>query len=113
MRPSRTSRRRRQSAPAPRPAASELCHVSHVTKLVRFLNPRDGREFCAEVGPNITGFACITELLRLGFVVPLEVPLCYKLARRNGRRIPLDMEFGSVAIEDGEVLIVEIHDLSS
>lgn len=113
MCPSRTPRRRRQSPPAPRPAASALCHVSHATKLVRFLHPRDGREFGAEVGPNVTGFACITELLRHGFIVPLEVPLSYLLARRNGRRIPLQMEFDSVAIEDGEVLIVEIHDPSS
>ncbi len=80
---------------------------------ISFLHPTTNSTFYAEVGPTTTGEHCIERLVEQGFLTPLDPHLCYRIARSDGRRVPLGAALASAGIASGDPLLLVVHDATS
>lgn len=74
---------------------------------VTFLQPRDSREFKAEIGPATTGAQAIEGLVRSNFVEPVTGNRTYALLhQKTGRSLPLSGALVASGVEDGDMIAV-------
>lgn len=72
---------------------------------VKFLHPRDSREFTAELGPATTGTQAIEGLVREKFVDPPSAERSYVL-KHGGKTIALSASVAGSGVQDGDVVTI-------
>lgn len=74
---------------------------------LRFLHPRDSREFEAEVGAATTGQAALDGLIKAGFVEAPNGSRAFALQlQRTGKTIPLSASLVTQGAVEGDVVAV-------
>ncbi|MBI5536587.1 MAG: hypothetical protein HY898_27955 [Deltaproteobacteria bacterium] len=76
---------------------------------VTFINPRDSREFKAEVGPLTTAGEAITGLVKAGFIqAPGPNAACVLVNAKSGASILNNAALSASGIGDGDIVHVTL-----
>jgi hypothetical protein len=81
---------------------------------VRFLHPRGGQDFEAEIGPQTTGAQALDGLTRAGFIEPADKERAYVLqAQKSQKSLPLSQALVTQGIADGDIVAVTQTDIGA
>ncbi len=79
------------------------------TLALTFTNPRDGKTYDADVGPEMQTHELVNNLIEVDFIQPAPPKQKYSFAiKRTGATIPADTSLEAAGVVDGDTLMITL-----